>query len=40
LSEAMLAKARKNAAAAGVENQVRFEMGDARRLPFLTIISI
>ena len=34
LSEAMLAKARKNAAAAGVENQVRFETGDARRLPF------
>jgi ubiquinone/menaquinone biosynthesis C-methylase UbiE len=34
LSEAMLAKARQNAAAAGVENQVRFEMGDARRLPF------
>jgi ubiquinone/menaquinone biosynthesis C-methylase UbiE len=34
LSEAMLAKARQNAAAAGVENQVRFEMCDARRLPF------
>ena len=34
LSEAMLAKARDGAAAAGVESQVRFEMGDARRLPF------
>jgi ubiquinone/menaquinone biosynthesis C-methylase UbiE len=34
LSDAMLAKARKNAAAAGVESQVRFEMGDACRLPF------
>jgi ubiquinone/menaquinone biosynthesis C-methylase UbiE len=34
LSEAMLAKARKNASAAGVENQVRFEKGDARRLPY------
>ena len=34
LSEAMLAKARNSAAAAGVEGQVRFEMADARRLPF------
>ena len=34
LSEAMLAKARNAAAAAGVEGQVRFELGDARRLPF------
>lgn len=34
LSEAMLAKARNGAAAAGVESQVRFETGDARRLPF------
>lgn len=34
LSEAMLAKARNGAAAAGVDSQVRFEMGDARRLPF------
>ncbi len=34
LSEAMLAKARNGAAAAGVESQVRFEMGDARRLRF------
>ena len=30
----MLAKARKNAAVAGVESQVRFEMGDGCRLPF------
>jgi ubiquinone/menaquinone biosynthesis C-methylase UbiE len=34
LSEAMLAKARDGAAAAGLESQVRFETGDARRLPF------
>jgi ubiquinone/menaquinone biosynthesis C-methylase UbiE len=34
LSEAMLAAARKNVAAAGVESQVGFEMGDACRLPF------
>jgi ubiquinone/menaquinone biosynthesis C-methylase UbiE len=34
LSEAMLAKARNAAAAAHVESQVRFEIGDARRLPF------
>jgi len=34
LSEAMLAKARSGAAAVGVEGQVRFEKGDARRLPF------
>jgi ubiquinone/menaquinone biosynthesis C-methylase UbiE len=34
LSEAMLAKARDSAAAAGVEGQVQFEMADARRLPF------
>jgi ubiquinone/menaquinone biosynthesis C-methylase UbiE len=34
LSEAMLAKARKGALAAGVEGQVRFEIGDARRLRF------
>jgi len=34
LSEAMLARARKAAAAAGVDSQVRFEMGDARGLPF------
>jgi ubiquinone/menaquinone biosynthesis C-methylase UbiE len=34
LSEAMLAKASKNAAASGVESQVRFEIGDARRLLF------
>ena len=34
LSEAMLAKARNGAAAAGLESQVRFETGDARRLPF------
>ena len=30
----MLAKARDAAGSAGVENQVRFEIGDARRLPF------
>ena len=34
LSEAMLARARNGAAAAGVESQVRFKTGDARRLPF------
>jgi ubiquinone/menaquinone biosynthesis C-methylase UbiE len=34
LSEAMVAKARNGAAAAGVEDKVRFELGDARRLPF------
>jgi ubiquinone/menaquinone biosynthesis C-methylase UbiE len=34
LSDAMLAKARNAAAAAGVESQVRFGMGDACRLPF------
>jgi ubiquinone/menaquinone biosynthesis C-methylase UbiE len=34
LSAAMLAKARDAAGSAGVENQVRFEIGDARRLPF------
>jgi ubiquinone/menaquinone biosynthesis C-methylase UbiE len=34
LSEPMLAKARNAAAAAGVDGQVRFELGDARRLPF------
>jgi ubiquinone/menaquinone biosynthesis C-methylase UbiE len=34
LSEAMLAKARNGAAAAGVDSHVRFELGDARRLPF------
>jgi len=34
LSEAMLGKARNGAAAAGIESQVRFEAGDARRLPF------
>jgi len=34
LSEPMLARARKGAAAAGVESQVRVETGDARRIPF------
>lgn len=34
LSEAMLAKARHSVAVAGIQSQVRFEMGDARRLPF------
>ena len=34
LSKAMLTKARNGAAAAGVEGKVRFELGDARRLPF------
>jgi len=34
LSEAMLARARNGAAAAGVDSQVRFQSGDARRLPF------
>jgi len=34
LSEAMLAKARKGAVAAGVEDKVRFDLGDARRLPY------
>jgi ubiquinone/menaquinone biosynthesis C-methylase UbiE len=34
LSEAMLAKARNGAAAAGLERQIRFETGDARRLRF------
>jgi len=34
LSEAMLAKARNGAAAAGVESQIRFETGDACRLHF------
>src|SRR6267142_1356344 len=34
LSEAMLAKARNGAEAAGLGRQVRFETGDARRLPF------
>ena len=34
LSEAMLAQARSRAAAAGVENRVRFQTGDAGRLPF------
>lgn len=34
LSEAMLAKARNGAATAGLDSQVRFETGDARRLPF------
>jgi ubiquinone/menaquinone biosynthesis C-methylase UbiE len=34
LSEAMLAKARDSAASAHVERQVRFQVGDARRLPF------
>jgi len=34
LSEAMLAKARNSAAAARVESRLRFEMADARRLPF------
>lgn len=34
LSEAMLTKARLGAAAADLQSQVRFETGDARRLPF------
>jgi ubiquinone/menaquinone biosynthesis C-methylase UbiE len=34
LSEAMLAKARNGAVEAGVDNRVRFQQGDACRLPF------